>query len=69
MRALWGLGLLALLGSGCAHFECTAHGGAEVRSLSSEHFVLTSALPLAAHRAEANGVLLATRAMQRLRLR
>lgn len=53
MRALLGLGLLALLGSGCAHFECTAHGGAEVRSLSSEHFVVTSALPLAAHRAEA----------------
>lgn len=40
-----GLGL-----QGCAHFECTAHGGSEVRALTSEHFVITSALPEAKHR-------------------
>lgn len=48
------LALTAVLwGSGCAHFECTAHGGHEVRALSTEHFVVTSDLPEAQHRAEA----------------
>jgi hypothetical protein len=43
-----------LCGSGCAHFECTAHGGREVRALSTGHFVVTSDLPEAQHRAEAD---------------
>lgn len=44
---------LAVLASGCAHFECTAHGGREVRELKTEHFVVTSDLPAGEHRAEA----------------
>lgn len=43
----------ALLTSGCAHFECKRHGGDEVRSLTTEHFVVTSALPLEQHKAQA----------------
>lgn len=45
--------LAAVTGLGCAHFECTAHGGREVRALKTEHFVVTSDLPADAHRAEA----------------
>ncbi|MEW5739985.1 MAG: DUF1570 domain-containing protein [Myxococcota bacterium] len=36
---------LGLPGTGCKHFECTAHGGREVRALTSEHFIVTSDLP------------------------
>lgn len=43
----------AVAGAGCSHFECTAHGGREVRALRTEHFVVTSDLPVEAHRAEA----------------
>lgn len=39
--------------TGCAHFECTAHGGREVRSITTEHFVVTSDLPVKDHRLEA----------------
>ncbi|MCC6338235.1 MAG: DUF1570 domain-containing protein, partial [Myxococcales bacterium] len=39
--------------AGCKHFECTAHGGHEVRSFTTEHFVVTSDLPREEHRAEA----------------
>lgn len=46
---LLGVGLVA---SGCVHFECKVHGGDEVRSLRSEHFIVTSDLPLEAHLAE-----------------
>ncbi len=45
--------LAAALLAGCAHFECTAHGGREVRELKTEHFVVTSDLPPDEHRAEA----------------
>lgn len=45
-------GLLA--GSGCVkHFECAVHGGAGARSITTDHFVVTSALPEAEHRAQA----------------
>ncbi len=43
--------------SGCAHaFECTVHGGDEVRELTTDHFVVTSDLPLKQHLAEANNL-------------
>lgn len=41
------------LASGCVHFECKKHGGSEVRSIATEHFVVTSALPLEQHKAQA----------------
>jgi hypothetical protein len=52
MRVGWVLGL-TLLSSSCAHFECTLHGGDEVRSIKTDHFLLTSDLPEQAHRAQA----------------
>jgi hypothetical protein len=43
--------------SGCVHaFECTVHGGDEVRELTTDHFVVTSDLPLKEHLAEANSL-------------
>jgi hypothetical protein len=39
--------------TGCAHFECTVHGGREVRSITTEHFVVTSDLAVKDHRREA----------------
>jgi hypothetical protein len=42
-----------VLTSGCAHFECKLHGGDEVRSLKTDHFVVTSDLPPEEHRAQA----------------
>lgn len=47
---VWGVVVMA---SGCAHFECQAHGGSEVRALETEHFIVTSDLPLEQHRAQA----------------
>lgn len=48
----WALAL-AVVSSSCAHFECNLHGGDEVRSIKTEHFVVTSDLPPEAHRAQA----------------
>ena len=48
--------LVALLSfaTGCVkRFECAVHGGDEVRSITTEHFVVTSALQLDKHRTEA----------------
>lgn len=53
MRVLGWLATLGVLGSGCAHFECELHGGSQVRSLKTEHFVVTSDLPPDAHRKQA----------------
>lgn len=47
------LGLMVLVASSCVHFECKLHGGDEVRSLKTDHFLVTSDLPPDAHRAEA----------------
>lgn len=45
---------LSIVASGCVkRFECALHGGVEVRSITTEHFVVTSGLPLEAHRVEA----------------
>lgn len=49
----WILIVSSLFASACVHFECKQHGGTEVRSLTTEHFVVTSAMPLEQHKAQA----------------
>ncbi|MCU0695568.1 MAG: DUF1570 domain-containing protein [Myxococcaceae bacterium] len=45
MRVVW-CGLAALLASGCVkRVECEVHGGAGVRELVTDHFVISSELP------------------------
>ena len=42
----FGAVVLGLVASGCAHqFECTVHGGDEVRRIETTHFVVSSDLP------------------------
>ena len=53
MRVLTWAVALAILGSGCTHFECELHGGSQVRAIKTDHFVVTSDLPLDAHRKQA----------------
>ena len=53
MRVWVGVVLLAVSGSSCVHFECKVHGGEEVRALKTEHFVVTSDLPLDQHKKQA----------------
>jgi hypothetical protein len=53
MRLLLGF-TVAVLSAGCVkHVECRVHGGAGVRELSTEHFVISSELPEAELKAEA----------------
>lgn len=49
MRAAWVALGVAVAAQGCAHFECTVHGGREARAITTEHFIVTSDLPPAKH--------------------
>ncbi|MFT3708790.1 MAG: DUF1570 domain-containing protein [Archangium sp.] len=53
MRGVAAAAVAAIVFSSCAHFECQKHGGTEVRSIATDHFVIISSLPLDKHRAQA----------------